>query len=726
MENLSAEDQAEADRMAAIAQRAEMKAAARHAAAEAGKSSSNGNGEKVKFDKSTVKSNFMTKKEREAAALERLKRKRAEEKGDSGGGSGSSNYSSSTSNGGNSGRKSDFTKADWQDGKEIKERQKEVETIRGSYLGNKMNETLNPPKKMKPAEKEKRRFQADWDKTEDTSRMDMNPLYTNRVQVNALFGRGFKGGYDQLEQRDKNTFLEALSKKRMDDLREQEKVSDLSSNEKTRREKERVQMETAMKKRIDEENSVMRNKEMSHLQSHWSEKSLDQMNERDWRIFSEDFDIRIQDNLYRSGNASKSKVAAIKKLYPMRNWAEARLPYKLMQAINEANYTEPTPIQRAAIPIGLARRDIMGIAMTGSGKTASFVIPLLANLLTIPKTYIDRCVNEGPLALILAPVRELALQIEQDCIMLSHHTNFKTCALVGGQSIEEQSVKLRQGVQIVVGTPGRMVDLLQNNYLVLNQCNYVVLDEADRMLDMGFEKDILTIMDDMGSLLKSEEEDVAMMQADNAIQGDAIVRVTSMFSATMSPDVERIAKGYLRHPTIVKIGDEDTNKNDRIEQLILPMKENAKKTRLSEELRRLPRDKKSIVFVNAKKQADVVARDLENSGFHVGVLHGGKSQDVREDTLDRFRDSLVQILVATDVAGRGLDISDVTHVFNYDCPTKIENYTHRIGRTGRAGRTGTAITFMTDSDVDIRLPLKNYMQSTNQKVPDFLSRVREN
>lgn len=460
------------------------------------------------------------------------------------------------------------------------------------------------------------------------------------------------------------------------------------------------------------------------------------MTERDWRIFREDFDIRIQ-----GGRA----------VNPLRSWAEASFPTEVMQAIKSVGYDKPSPIQRQAVPIGTAFRDVIGIAETGSGKTAAFVLPLLVYMLRLPPVYVTRCGEEGPLAMIMAPTRELAQQIDEECMKLAAFTPFKTCCIVGGVAIEEQSVKLRQGVQIVIGTPGRMVDCLEQSFLVLNQCNYVVLDEADRMVDMGFEPQVVALLEAMGGLLKDEDEERAERQlalaaasaaAKNGTDQDAIgsssgsssasasdkgpkdlFRVTAMFSATMPVEVERIAKTYLRHPAIIKIGDEDSGKNKRIEQRVLMIGEGQKKAKIIEELRKLrvgSQPDKAIVFVNAKKQGDVLARFLETSGFDCGVLHGGKSQEQREGTLEMFRRGEYRILLATDVAGRGLDIPDVSHVFNFDCPAKIENYCHRIGRTGRAGKSGIATTFLTEGDSEVMYDLKQYLESTGAVIPQQL------
>jgi ATP-dependent RNA helicase DDX23/PRP28 len=249
----------------------------------------------------------------------------------------------------------------------------------------------------------------------------------------------------------------------------------------------------------------------------------------------------------------------------------------------------------------------------------------------------------------------------------------------------------------------------------LNQCNYVVLDEADRMVDMGFEPQVVSVLDSMGGLLKSEDQEQAELQ----LQG--VYRVTAMFSATMSAEVELIAKKYLRHPVVVKIGDEDSGKNKRIEQRVVFIAEAQKKSKATEEVAKLSRSEKVIVFVNSKKAGDMLGWHFESQHYAVGILHGGKSQDQREETLEMFRSGQVTILVATDVAGRGLDIPDVGHVINYDCPNKIQPYCHRIGRTGRAGKFGVATTFITEQDTEVMYDLKSYLESTGALVPAQLA-----
>ena len=431
------------------------------------------------------------------------------------------------------------------------------------------------------------------------------------------------------------------------------------------------------------------------------------MSERDWRIFREDFDIRIQ-----GGRA----------VLPLRYWREAAFPAEIIKALADVGYDNPSPIQRQAIPIGMDCRDIIGIAETGSGKTCAFLVPLLCYMLKLPKHQIKRCGDEGPLAVVMAPTRELAMQIEEECIRLAKFTSFQTVCIVGGQSIEEQSIKLRKGVEIVIGTPGRMVDCIENNFLVLNQCNYVVLDEADRMIDMGFEPQVVQVLEAMGGLLKSEDEAQAEREIAGSKEGTAIYRVTAMFSATMPPEVERIARTFLRHPAVIKIGDQDSGKNKRIDQRVHFISESQKKNHLMDELRSMGGNGKAIVFVNSKKQGDMIGKALETSNYRSGVLHGGRSQDQREETLEAFRSGDITVLVATDVAGRGLDIADVTNVVNYDMPNKIENYTHRIGRTGRAGKSGIATTFITDADTDVMYELKQYLEATNMPVPQQLAR----
>lgn len=445
-------------------------------------------------------------------------------------------------------------------------------------------------------------------------------------------------------------------------------------------------------------------------------KPLDQMTPRDWRIVRENYEIHV-----RGGRAPP----------PLRSFRECHPPLhpSLLHALEqELRFVEPTPIQRQAVPIGLQRRDLMGIAETGSGKTVAFGLPLCHYLLELPPDVLHSVAHQGPLALVLAPTRELALQIQVEISkLLSRQTQVKSLAVVGGQSIQHQSQQLRAGVHIVVGTPGRINEILELAYLVLNQCAYVVLDEADRMVDMGFAPQIASILDAMGCSLKSDIETEAYQQELEDLQSGksrvAKYRVTAMFSATMPLDVEVMAKTYLRHPAVVTIGDPDSSKNARIVQKLVfttpPQKEKALHQLLMDP--RFLREK-VLVFVNEKKHADGVGRLVERSGRDVVVMHGGKSQEQREDHLERFRRGGV-VMVATDVAGRGLDIPDVAHVINYDLPTRsIENYTHRIGRTGRAGKQGLATSLITDDDQGIMAALKQYLESTGNEVPERLAR----
>jgi ATP-dependent RNA helicase DDX23/PRP28 len=580
----------------------------------------------------------------------------------------------------------------------------ELKMIREHYLGN--NDSHK--RLIKPSEKFTRVFQFEWKDGDDTGKDDLNPLYSKRMKINALFGRGYLAGIDQREQRKDSNFLLALGEKRLTETQKlsEEEEKNLTEEEKVKREAARIEAINEFKRRqareLGYDNTITKE---DGFGKHWTEKSLIEMNDRDWRILREDFDIRIQ-----GGRAT----------HPIRYWNEANLPESLMKAISALGFDKPSPIQRQAIPIGLLNRDIIGIAETGSGKTIAFLIPLLCYILKLPSSYIERCKEQGPLAIVMAPTRELAEQIEKEAIKLCSFTNLKTVSIVGGLSIEDQGFALRLGVQLVIGTPGRILDCLKHNLLVLNQCNYVVLDEADRMIDMGFEEQVVEVLENMGGLLKSEDEELAEIQLQSAVSGKAFYRVTAMFSATMSNEIEQIAKKYLRHPVIVKIGDEESGKNKRIEQHVIFLTENQKKGKMIEELKKLSSNDKAIIFVNARKAGDMLIWQLEAAGYKCGLLHGGKSQDQREETLDYFRDGTYQVLVATDVAARGLDIPDVSHVFNYDCPPKIQSYSHRIGRTGRAGKFGNAITFLTDTDTEIMQDLKQYLQDTNASIPQQL------
>lgn len=270
-------------------------------------------------------------------------------------------------------------------------------------------------------------------------------------------------------------------------------------------------------------------------------------------------------------------------------------------------------------------------------------------------------------------------------------------------------------MEIVIGTPGRVRDCLDRAYTVLNQCNYVVLDEADRMIDLGFEEVVNAILDAIPtSNLKSEDEALALQQEMQAKAGHRLYRLTQMFSATMPPALERLARKYLRAPSYISIGDPGAGKR-AIEQRVEFVSEARKKQRLQDLLEES--EPPVMVFVNQKKSADALAKALSKLGFSTIALHGGKAQENREAALSSFKEGSYDVLVATDVAGRGIDVEGVTLVINFDMPKEIEQYLHRIGRTGRAGKKGVAVSFLTEEDSPIYFDLVKVMRSTNSPVP---------
>lgn len=545
-----------------------------------------------------------------------------------------------------------------------KDKERETDAIKERYLG-------LIKKKRRVRRLNDRKFVFDWDAGEDTS-TDYNNLYKDRHQVQ-FFGRGNLAGIDiKAQKRDQSKFYgEMLEKRRTEAEKAQEKVR----LKKVRRKEQKQEWDDR----------------------HWSEKDCPEMTERDWRIFREDYNITI-----KGGKIPE----------PIRNWKESGIQKELLEIVDQVGYKDPTPIQRQAIPIGMQNRDIIGVAETGSGKTLAFLIPLLSWIQSLPKIERTEDADQGPYAIILAPTRELAQQIEEETVKFGQPLGIRTVVVVGGLSREEQGFRLRMGCEIVIATPGRLIDVLENRYLVLNQCTYIVLDEADRMIDLGFEPDVQRILEYMPvTNLKpdtEEAEDSKLLLAN--YNSKKKYRQTVMFTATMPPAVERLARTYLRRPAVVYIGSIG-KPVERVEQIVHIMGENDKRKKLMEYLSRGV-EPPVIIFVNQKKGADVLAKGLEKLGYNACTLHGGKGQEQREYALASLKSGAKDILVATDVAGRGIDIKDVTMVINYDMAKTIEDYTHRIGRTGRAGKTGIAVSFCTNDDSALFYDLKQMLLSS--------------
>jgi ATP-dependent RNA helicase RhlE len=353
------------------------------------------------------------------------------------------------------------------------------------------------------------------------------------------------------------------------------------------------------------------------------------------------------------------------------------LDARLLTAIREMGYTVPTPIQAAAIPVVLKGGDVMGAAQTGTGKTAGFGLPLLQRLLPHENTSVSPA-RHPVRALILAPTRELADQVADNIKKYAARTSLRVAVVYGGVDMDPQTQALRQGCEVVIATPGRLLDHLQQKNTSLSQVQIVVLDEADRMLDMGFLPDISRIL----GLLPRERQSL-------------------MFSATFSEEIKKLAANFLRQPVLIEVARRNATA-ETIKQEFIRVHESEKTDALLSLLRTRGDAggpmRQVLVFVNAKIECRRLARQLQKAGVNADAIHGDKTQDERMAALSGFKKGDIEVLVATDVAARGLDIVELPFVINYDVPFNPEDYVHRIGRTGRAGATGVAITLMTGGD----------------------------
>lgn len=351
------------------------------------------------------------------------------------------------------------------------------------------------------------------------------------------------------------------------------------------------------------------------------------------------------------------------------SFSELGLSPELLKAIEDAGYLDPTPIQKEAIPYVLMTRDVLGCAQTGTGKTASFTLPMIEILSS------GRAKARMPRSLILTPTRELATQIAENFEIYGKYHKLTMALLIGGVSMVEQTKKLDRGVDVLIATPGRLLDHFERGRILLNDIKVLVIDEADRMLDMGFIPDVEKIV----SLLPK-------------------MRQTLFFSATMAPEIRRLSDAFLQNPKEITVAPKSRPVTETVTQGIAIVNQRAKgdvlrKIIAKEEI------KTAIIFCNRKRDVDTLGKSLKSHGMNAAALHGDMDQSSRNDTLERFKNGEINYLVASDVAARGLDIDDLPAVFNYDVPMQAEDYIHRIGRTGRAGRSGKAFTLATPSDV---------------------------
>ena len=363
-------------------------------------------------------------------------------------------------------------------------------------------------------------------------------------------------------------------------------------------------------------------------------------------------------------------------------FADLGLSEPMLEALRDAGYKHPTPIQAQAVPLALKGRDLIGLAQTGTGKTAAFTIPIIERLLGGP---------HRTRALILTPTRELCVQVEESFARYGKHSGLDVIPVYGGVGYEPQVKALRDGVDVIVATPGRLLDHLEKQNVVLDEVEVLVLDEADRMLDMGFAPQLNRIVAQMHSY-----------------------RQTLLFSATMPPEVEALARKYLRRPVVVQVGRR-SGAATTVQHYVYPCPKEKKSALLVELLKQKAMDT-VLIFTRTKHGADKIVRHLEDAGIASTAMHADKTQGQRTQALEDFKSGKVRVLVATDIAQRGLDISGITHVINYDVPQQAEDYVHRIGRTGRAASTGDAYTFMCADEIAMVKTIERVIQQSIPRV----------
>jgi len=367
-------------------------------------------------------------------------------------------------------------------------------------------------------------------------------------------------------------------------------------------------------------------------------------------------------------------------------FADFGLAPEIQRALSDQGYVHPTPIQAKAIPIVLQGRDVMGAAQTGTGKTASFSLPIIQLLLPHANTSMSPA-RHAVRALVLTPTRELAIQVAENVKAYAQHTPLRSTVVFGGMDMKPQTEILRRGVEIVIATPGRLLDHVEQKNISLGQVQMLVMDEADRMLDMGFLPDLQRII----NLLPKKRQNL-------------------MFSATFSPEIKKLASSFLNDPLTIEVARSNAT-NNAITQVLYKVDEEQKRN-VVEHLIRARDLKQVLVFSNTKIGASRLARYLEQAGIKASAIHGDKTQQERIAALDAFKNGEIDVLVATDVAARGLDITDLPCVINYDLPYNAEDYVHRIGRTGRAGATGDALSVYSDKDERLLVDIEKLIKQT--------------
>uniref|UniRef100_A0A452GT37 RNA helicase n=1 Tax=Gopherus agassizii TaxID=38772 RepID=A0A452GT37_9SAUR len=450
--------------------------------------------------------------------------------------------------------------------------------------------------------------------------------------------------------------------------------------------------------------------------SRWSEKS----DEDDWSKPLPPSD-RLEQELFSGGNTGINfekyddiPVEATGSNCPphIESFSDLDMGEIIMGNIELTRYTRPTPVQKHAIPIIKDKRDLMACAQTGSGKTAAFLLPILSQIYTDGPGDALRAMKENgrygrrkqyPISLVLAPTRELAVQIYEEARKFAYRSKVRPCVVYGGADIGQQIRDLERGCHLLVATPGRLVDMMERGKIGLDFCKYLVLDEADRMLDMGFEPQIRRIV----------EQDTMPPKG---------VRHTMMFSATFPKEIQMLARDFLDEYIFLAVGRVGST-SENITQKVVWVEESDKRSFLLDLLNATGKDSLTLVFVETKKGADSLEDFLYHEGYACTSIHGDRSQRDREEALHQFRSGRSPILVATAVAARGLDISNVKHVINFDLPSDIEEYVHRIGRTGRVGNLGLATSFFNERNINITKDLLDLLVEAKQEVPSWLENM---